>query len=138
MPSTCTRIFHLPVNILIQIFHHAALPHGPLHLDDTLLINIARSSNLLSSFFYFTSVWRILDCAHYSHYREGEETIKARGVLSQTCRLARKAVWTVWKEAVESIVVDEEKADLYESLGLYLPELIDARMILARNMEMIM
>lgn len=45
----------------------------------------------------------------------------------------------VWKEAVEGIVVNEEKVDVYESLGLYLPELIDAREMLARDMgEMIM
>ena len=52
-----------------------------------------------------------------------------------TSRLSRKTVWTVWKQAVESIVVDAEKADVYEDLGLYLPELIDTREMLAQDME---
>lgn len=52
-----------------------------------------------------------------------------------TCRLSRKTVWTVWKQAVESIVVDAGKADVYEGLGLYLPELIDTREMLAQDME---
>ena len=31
--------------------------------------------------------------------------MKARGALMGPCRLSRKTVWTVWKQAVEAIVV---------------------------------
>lgn len=135
MASSFSPFLELPISNQANIWRQAVLYHGPLRLDDTFLINIARISHLLPAFFYFTSLSRILDCSLYFHYHEGEDTIKACGALMGTCRLSRKIVWTVWKQAVEAILVDEEKADVYEGLGLYLPELIDVKETLVRNME---
>lgn len=135
MASTFPRFLELPISVQANIWHQAALPHGLLHLDDTLLINIARVSDLLPAFFYFTSPSRILDCAVYTRYHQGEDTIKARGALVGTCNLSRKVAWTIWKEAVEGIEVDEEKADIYEGLGLYAQELVDAKKGLVEVIE---
>lgn len=71
----------------------------------------------------------------YSHYRQGEDTINARAVLLKTCRLSRKTVWEVWKEAVWGIEVDEEKTDVYEELGVYFQELVDAKEELVEKMN---
>lgn len=98
-------------------------------------MNIARISDLLLAFFYFTSASRILDCAVFDHYHEGENTVKARSAMLQTCRLSRGIVWKVWKEAVEGIVVDEQKGDVYNGLGLYMAELVDAKEGLMAYME---
>ena len=121
------RFRELPKKVQRQIWKNASEPEEKLEMNDTLFTHIARTSDLMQSFFYFTTPGYIMDFAFFEHYHEGKKTVETRDRLLQTCRLARATVLEVWKAAIEKIVVDEERSDVYESFGLYYSELVDVK-----------